>query len=191
MSKKIIITGGIASGKSTVIEALKQSIPEFEFFNFDDYTRSLYKLPEVEKFLIDHFGTTDRTIISDIVFSENAKRKALDNFFAPKIISALSVLLASQDDIIIEMPLFHSLWYSHYNGHIRSLWTDECKVITVGCDDNVRVNRIVKRNGFDKQKAWAIINSQLSLEQQLQFTNLFVDTQREVNYNKLSKFIRG
>lgn len=40
----IVITGGIGSGKSSVIESIKrQTEKKVSFFNFDDFTKELYE----------------------------------------------------------------------------------------------------------------------------------------------------
>lgn len=184
MSKKIIITGGVASGKSTIIEYLKSLNTDYDFFSFDDYTRECYTHEDVKEFLMSNFGSIDRSYISDIVFSNPQKRKLLDEFFVPKVIAALSILLASDKKIVMEMPLFHKLWYSRKKS-IAPMWTSNITIVTTGCSDEIRADRIMKRNGFSHDKAWAIINSQPSLSVQLMFTNLYIDTAIEIPYNVL------
>src|SRR6266481_3162353 len=88
------ITGGISTGKSTLCACLREIVPNAKFFDADHAARQLVDLdPEVETEIRREFGNAifsadqglNREKLRHIVFSNAAKRRALEQILHPRI----------------------------------------------------------------------------------------------------------
>ena len=128
---KVAVTGGIGSGKSLLVENLRKCLPDFSFWNVDDFVRSLYNVESIQSRLISKFSTADRSKISDIVFSDPTKLLWIEHLFLPYVDQELNELLETSKNIVVEFPLLFEMGYES-----RFDW-----VVGVVADDEVRVKR--------------------------------------------------
>ena len=138
--KPIIITGNIGSGKSTLIKGICEEFPNIRNFSFDNYTKELYQQPEIVDFLIEHFGTADKSAVSDLIFgaSGDEMREKLNSHFYRLVEAKFIDLVTSHQDtpLLIEMPLyFEMLSKSQFMQMLRNY----VYVVTVIADDSVRI----------------------------------------------------
>ena len=78
------ITGGVATGKSTFIECLRELLPDATFFDADEAAHALLNRPEVEKQIRREFGAQvfssagdlNRRKLRAIVFADATKNRA-------------------------------------------------------------------------------------------------------------------
>ena len=162
LSMKVIgLCGGSGAGKGTVCSVFA----EFGIKSID--TDKLYHTlistdSECTRELIDAFGDginahpgIDRRALRDIVFSSSDKLNLLNTITHKHILSALRALISESKEapaIIVDAPL---LFESGFN--------KECDVtVCVVADDDVRVNRITKRDGVTPEVARTRISSQIS-----------------------------
>lgn len=186
----IIVTGGIGSGKSSVINTIKaEAQAKVEFFNFDDFTKDLYKRQDVQDFLQVMFGTTDQTKISDMIFSSGrqigktqtvtqtvgAMREALNDFFLKLVEEKFLELVnrKAHSTLVIEFPMYFEA--KALSTEIR-MARSKVKVIVVVCDDMTRIRRVQARDGFDVDKIKAIFDSQLSQRIKIENADYVIDT---------------
>lgn len=177
----IVITGGIGSGKSSVIESIKrQTEKKVSFFNFDDFTEELYEREDVKKFLNTLFGTTDKKEISDIVLngeeSETTKimREELNEFFFSLVEEKFIELVNRKpvSTLIIEMPMFFEMKkVSPKMQMVRS----KLKVIVVAADDEVRIARVKNRDGFTEDKIRNIMSVQEPQQYKIEKADYVID----------------
>ncbi len=188
-NETIVVTGNIGSGKSTVINTIKAaSEVKAEFFNFDDYTRELYERDDVKAFLIAMFGTADRKEISDKVFASgrqlgktevaNALRDCLNDFFFKLVEEKFLELVnrKSNRTLVIEFPMFFEM---QKRSIPFQLYRAKVKVITVACDDRIRVGRVMSRDGVSEEKVAAIVASQMPQEEKIENADYVIDTSLE------------
>lgn len=182
----IVVTGNIGSGKSTVINTIKaESKVKVEFFNFDDYTRELYERDDVKAFLKAMFGTTDRKEISDKVFAAgrqlgktevaNALLESLNEFFF-KLVEEKFLELVNRKQhhtTVIEFPMFFEM---KQRSLPIQMARSKVKVITVACDDDLRMSRVKSRDGFNEGKIAAIVASQLPQSVKVENADYVIDT---------------
>lgn len=177
----IVITGGIGSGKSSVIEAIKrQTEKKVSFFNFDDFTEELYEREDVKKFLNTLFGTTDKKEISDIVLngeeSETTKimREELNEFFFSMIEEKFIELVNRKpvSTLIIEMPMFFEM--KKVSPKMQMVRT-KVKVIVVTADDDVRIARVKNRDGFTEDKIRNIMSVQEPQQYKIEKADYVID----------------
>ena len=182
----IVVTGSIGSGKSRVLEAIKNfSQVKVDFFSFDEFTRELYLREDVRDFLTVMFGTTDRSKISDMVFAAgrqmgktetvNILREQLNDFFF-KLVEEKFIELVNRKQnstLVIEMPLFFEM--KERSSAIQMV-RSKVKVIAVVCDEAVRMQRVKLRDGFSEDKIKSIVGSQLPQEVKVEKADYVIDT---------------
>lgn len=182
----IVITGGIGSGKSTIINKIKQTAQtKVDFFSFDEYTKQQYDCPKVKEFLITMFGTDDRTRISDIVFKCPEMREALNSYFRCFVEDKFLELVnrKSPHNLVIEFPLFFEMMEVTPS---MQLVRSKVKVVAVTCDEEIRKARVIARDGFNSEKVDAIIASQKSDQYKISNSDYCVDTAGNTDENVVS-----
>jgi len=108
---KIVITGNIGCGKSTVTNFIHTLLPHYQVFDIDAVVRELYKDVDIKLALEREFGTSSKTEISDIVFfDEDAKNKLYD-IINPYLIAAVESWQVLPD-VIFDIPLFFEYFTS-------------------------------------------------------------------------------
>ncbi len=160
--KTIVLTGGIASGKTSagkIFESLGAI-----FINADDLVTKLYKKKEIKKILVKNFGKTvasdkvNKKELAKIVFSDKKKLKKLNSLIHPLVFNEIQKKLLQHKKtsklIVIEIPLFFE----------AKSKTKPDYVITVSCEKNLQLNRLEKK-GLSKEQAIARMNSQLSVKE--------------------------
>ncbi len=163
MTKVIGLTGGIASGKTTIINFLKKiKIPTHES---DKEVKKLYKNPSKEflsilkkiglKKTIDGERINKRKIREE-VFASVKKRKSLEKFIHKKIKITRDKFLKNQKlkkskIVFLDIPLL-------FEKKLEKI----CDYTVLLCaKEKIRRNRAIKRKGMNKKILDGIINSQL------------------------------
>lgn len=163
-SKLIVITGNIASGKSTLSKLLK--IRGYPVIDADKISREIYLTDSPTYIKIVHeFGdmilNKDRSInrkrLSELVFSDKKKLSKLEEITHLDIILEIEKKIKEikSDLIFIEIPLY----FETKSLLDKILPIDE--VWMVYADRKIRIDRLMKRDSIDLEKAENIINSQL------------------------------
>lgn len=174
---KIGLTGGIASGKSTVLTYFKdKGIP---YIDADIVAREVVE-PGTEglEAIVDGFGsnvlhddgTLNREALGAIVFHNEEKRGQLNDCLKEHIRNRIMELTAyyesNRTDILIyDIPLLiEGEWYT---------MMDEVWLVYV--NESTQIERLMSRNGFSKEDALARINSQMRLDDKRSFADLIID----------------
>lgn len=174
-NKKYIfgITGGTGSGKSSVAGL---------FVNYNAYILDMDKLghevlaSSAYQDIIDRFGTNilnnDGTInrkkLGSIVFSDPKSLNNLNSIVHPKIKELVYIrtttLLKEKDIIVLDGALIFDVGLNHICTH----------TILVLAHDTTRINRIIKRDGIDKNQAKNRIKSQRDYNQLVNLVDIIV-----------------
>ena len=156
--KKIAITGGIGSGKSTVCDILKgQGYP---VFSCDEIYREIMKSPNyiqsVERIFPSAVqnGKIDKTVLSSLVFSNPDKLKALNEIAHPLVMERLlAEMNESQAPVVFaEVPLL-------FEGNFQNLF-DGCLIVRRKKAD--RIQSVQKRDGLSKEEILSRIQNQVN-----------------------------
>lgn len=158
-SKKIAITGGIGSGKSTVAGILKEmGAPVFSCDKI--YSELLQDKNFVDK-LCKTFGSVkrsdgslDRENLSKIVFSDEEKRAELERLTHPEIFKSAFAKMVSFQLSFLEVPLL-------FEGGYENLF-DGAIVILRGKD--TRISAVAARDGLSEKDVKMRVNSQFLYE---------------------------
>ena len=163
------ITGGIATGKSTFCDCLREIVPSAKFFNADLAARSLAELPEVKQEILGQFGNgvfsqngdLNRAKLRAIVFADATKKRALEQVLHPQIrrqwIAQAEKHRNSPDFLFADIPLL-------YETGGETLCE---RVAVVACSRKVQLDRLVKRKSLKDSEAEQMINSQMDLEEKI------------------------
>ncbi|XP_021765332.1 dephospho-CoA kinase-like [Chenopodium quinoa] len=171
------LTGGIASGKSTVSNLFKaQGIPVVDA---DVVARDALKKGTggwkkvVEAFgddILQPDGEVDRLALGRIVFSNSDKRQLLNRLLAPYISSGilqetLKLWLKGHKVIVLDVPLLFEAKMDK--------WTKP--IITVWVDRETQLKRLVSRDGINDEEANNKINAQMSLDSKRSKADIVID----------------
>lgn len=168
------LTGGIASGKSTVSKILKElgakivdaDVKAKEVFQRDDVTSKIKNI--FGNGVIGKNGELDRAKIKEIVFSNKEKLEKLNQLIHPKVEEELKKIKenANKNDIIIfDIPLLFETGMNKYCD----------KIMLVFVKRETQIKRMIERDNISEELAIKIINSQMSLEEKLKKSEIHIE----------------
>lgn len=161
-SKKIAVTGGIGSGKSTVMKIIAGK--GYPIFSCDEIYSQLTSDRDFLNILRHSFGdilnsdgTLDRKKLSEIVFNNPAKLAELDKITHPAIYKEMFRMADEAGGICFcEVPLlFESGAESLFDGVIIVMRNEEQRIKSVTARDKLPEQDVKKRisNQFDYNSA--------------------------------------
>ena len=174
---KIGLTGGIASGKSTVLTYFKDK--EIPYIDADIVarevvepgTKGLQAIVDVFGFNVLHDdGTLNRDALGAIVFHNEEKRLQLNSCLKEYIRNRIMELTANYEEqdtpvLIYDIPLLiEGEWYT---------MMDEVWLVYV--NELIQIERLMSRNGFSKEDAIARIKSQMRLDDKRSYADVIID----------------
>jgi dephospho-CoA kinase len=172
------VTGGVASGKTTVVRMLEElGAPVIDF---DLLSRKVVEPGQPAwKEIIAYFGeqvlledkTLDRKKLSEVVFRDREKRKKLEEFIHPRVFEEFIKLvkeITSKDPsaiIQVDVPLMIEI-NLQYVFH---------KILLVYMPETMQVERLMMRDRISEEMARNMIRSQLSIEEKKGYADFIVD----------------
>jgi len=172
---RVGLTGGIASGKSTVAEILVELgavLIDGDALAREVVARGTPGLAQVvEEFgeeLLTPEGDLDRPALGRIVFSDEAARKRLEAITHPLIFeryAELEAAAAPEDLVVHDIPLLAE------SGRADSF--DE--VIVVDAPPELQIERMVRDRGWTREEAESRIAAQASREDRLAIATYVID----------------
>ncbi|PHI13054.1 dephospho-CoA kinase [Fusobacterium polymorphum] len=189
MSIMIIgLTGGIASGKSTVSKYLAEK--GFKVYDADKIAKDISEKKLVQEEIIATFGdkileenrNIDRKKLKEIVFEDKEKLKQLNAIIHPKVIDFYKKLKEKNTDeiIIFDVPLL-------FESGIEKFCD---KILVVISDYEIQLNRIVERDKIDRELASKIIKSQLSNKERIKKADVVIENNSSLEdlFEKVERF---
>ncbi|KVP17015.1 dephospho-CoA kinase [Burkholderia ubonensis] len=164
---RIVVTGGIGSGKSTVCKALHANLPGYELVSADQMVHDLYaNNAQFRADLVKRFGTAERKEISLIVFANPERRVELELLSWAYLAQAVDAVF-EKPDVIFEFPLFFE--HPHWIGR-------QDAVVLVGCDEPTQRARVLARDGISAENFERIKQAQLPLAEKARQSDIYLDT---------------
>ena len=174
--RRIGLTGGIASGKSSVGGWLKQQgIPVLDA---DVYShRALAAGTEASKTVLFRYGAQvasgtsagiDRAALGRIVFNNRSERQWLEELVHPLVHQAFSADLSvhcEEPVVVLMIPL---LFETGLERLCSETWV-------VSCSPKQQLARLIDRDGLSKREAQSRIASQMPLEQKKRMADHVID----------------
>ncbi|HZE12261.1 MAG TPA: dephospho-CoA kinase [Chthoniobacterales bacterium] len=163
------ITGGISTGKSSVVACLRELVPDARIFDADRAARELADDPEVRGLIEKEFGPEvflpngdlNRGRVRSIVFADADKKRALEQILHPRIRRQWSLEAESHRNsdklFFADIPLL-------YETGGETLCD---RVVVVACSARIQLERLMKRMGLDETAAQQMIDAQMPLAEKI------------------------
>ena len=182
---KIGLTGGIASGKTTVCDLFREL--SVEIIDADVISHELSKkggaafeeiIEAFEDEIIGNDGELDRKKLRSIVFNDNTKKKILEGIIHPKVLLSINEKIkASQSDyLIISVPLMIE---TGMNAMMD-------RVLLIDCNVETQIERLSQRDQSSREEAIKIIESQASIESKRELSDDRIINNNETSIEELT-----
>ena len=183
------LTGGIASGKSTVSKFFSNlSIP---IIDADQISHDLTKINgSAYSEVIEYFGKNitgkngdiDRKKLGAIVFNSKSKKEKLESIIHPKVLSTIQAEIKSRrgEYKIIEVPLLIESGFQEFTN----------RILVVDCSTETQMERLMKRDGVTEEYAKNILSNQIDRETRLKFANEIVINEKNNSLLKLEDQVK-
>ena len=168
------LTGGVASGKSTVLnEFLRSGVAVIDC---DKIAREVVRkgtsgLARIRNVfgqgVLYKDGTLDRPALARAVFSHPGKRKALEAIIHPRVKKEVwkRVKAIRRGVVVVDVPLlFEVKWQGDFD-----------KVLVVWVPKKSQMSRLMDRDGYSKTEAMARIRAQMPLFQKRKKAHFIID----------------
>jgi len=167
----IALTGGIATGKSTVASLMK--LHGIAVIDADEIAHELLDIhhEKIAQMFGEEFvrkGRVLRTNLGKVIFSDETKKKELEAFIHPLIRIEIEKRAAEYDSrefpYLIDIPLFFE------NGAY-----DIKDSVVIYTPPEVQLERYMKRNDLNEEEAMVRINSQMSIDEKKSRATWIID----------------
>jgi len=163
---KIALTGGIACGKSSVIQVFKKNA--IAIIDLDVIAREVVE-PNTQALseLVAHFGngilnddqSLDREALRQQLFDNSENQKIIEEILHPKILEKMQMDIEKLNVplVVVEVPLL-------VEQNLSNLFD---RAIVVDCDEQNQLKRLLNRKNMDEKLAKTMISAQASRKQRL------------------------
>jgi dephospho-CoA kinase len=172
------LTGGIATGKSTVCAILENA--GAVIIDADRIARKLVKknLPAYRQ-IVDTFGKSillpggeiNRTALGDLIFNDPRKKQLLNKILHPQVGKETDRQLKRIEKnnphalVILDIPLLLE----------SGLHKNLSEVIVVYTPEHIQINRLMQRDHISQENALARIRSQMPIEEKKKLATIVID----------------
>ena len=193
--RRIGLTGGIASGKSTITNYINKN-KKIEILDADNLSSELVE-PNTTgyKKILEYFGRKiidesseekkiNKTLLKNIIFQDKKHRKWIEKLLHPlikeKMIEKCNQYKANKT-ILLVIPL---LFEAKFEDICTEIWL-------VKCPKEIQISRLVKRDKITAKKASQIINIQLNTEKKVEYSDVILDNSNDQKkwINKIKELI--
>jgi dephospho-CoA kinase len=172
------LTGGIASGKSTVSAFLKDA--GAVIVDADKIAREVVQKGQPAwREIVGTFGRTillpdgeiNRILLGDIIFNDPAQKHVLNRIVHPEVISETTTRLAEIEKnqpgsvVILDVPLL-------IESGMDSGLSD---IIVVYVPESIQIQRLMDRDALTQAQALARIRSQMPIEEKKKRATIIID----------------
>ena len=184
--RRIGLTGGIASGKTTITNYIRKhtNIP---ILDADHLSRELIK-PNTYGYekILDYFGNKiidnknnaeraiNRKLLRNIIFKNSESKVWIEKLLHP-LIKEKMIKECSQyknnETIVLVIPL---LFEAKFEDICTEIWL-------VKCPRELQKKRLIKRDKISEKEAYESINLQLSFEEKRKFSDIILDNSDDQN----------
>ncbi|WP_436959536.1 dephospho-CoA kinase [Staphylococcus xylosus] len=176
MPKVIGLTGGIASGKSTVSELL--TAHGFKVVDADIASRQAVEkgtegLARVKEVFgdeaLDEDGNMNRSYVGEVIFNQPEKRLVLNEIVHPIVRDIMEKekeeYLEQGYNVIMDIPL---LFENDLQETVDEVWL-------VYTSESIQIDRLMERNDLSMEEAKARVYSQISIDKKRRMADHVID----------------
>jgi dephospho-CoA kinase len=192
----IALTGGIATGKSTVAKIIADH--GFQVLDADVLAREVVAPGSscLEKIVGEfgsqvrcHDGTLDRQKMRSIVFSDAQALARLESIMHPEIERLLMSKLQNPEFAAAPGPFFYEaslIFERNRQNQFAAVWV-------TWCPPEVQLARLMARDGISEESAQSILSKQMSADQKRQMADQVILTHQPLNVmkEKIEKLLKG
>ena len=193
--RRIGLTGGIASGKSTIANYIKKN-NQIPILDADHYSKELIKPNSVVyKKILNHFGnqildnssakdSINRSILKKLIFEDDQNREWIQKLLHPLIKANMIEKCNQYKDkktVLLVIPL---LFEAKFEDICTETWL-------VKCPEKIQIKRLIKRDKISEKEALKIINIQLNFEEKSKLSDVILDNSDHQNLwiNKVKEIL--
>lgn len=182
--RKVGLTGGIASGKSTVSGMFRDiGVPVIDA---DVIAREVVAPGSgALEAIVDAFGeeilteekSLNRARLGEIVFSDPAKKKVLERILHPEII-------AEQDRRLRDLEREGRAPVAIVDAAVMiesGSWKRFDSIVVVDCDESQQIGRLRRRNAMNEKEAIRRIDAQMPLSEKVKYADHVIDNRGSID----------
>ncbi|MCT7986413.1 dephospho-CoA kinase [Laspinema sp. A4] len=181
--RQIGLTGGIATGKTTVSNYLKNH-HHLPVFDADIYARKAVQIgSEVLNQIVKRYGSSlllpDRSLnrqkLGEIVFTQPPEKQWLEEQIHPQVRDRFLreiAALPEQSTAVLVIPL---LFEAQMTDLVTEIWV-------VSCPGDRQIQRLMERDGLTREQAQARINSQMPLAEKCVQADVILDNSSTIEH---------
>ena len=180
--KKIVyLTGGIATGKSTVAKFFKElgadviDADEIAHKVIEKGTQAYSKIvKEFGKDILTPSGAIDRRKLGALVFKDKEKLRKLESIVHPEVLKKMAdeIARSKSDIVIVEIPL------------IFEKKMDLHPVVVVYAPREVQKSRLMRRDGLTEEEAEVRLSSQIDIDEKRKLADFVIDNSSDLTKTK-------
>tara|TARA_B100000674_G_C37877710_1_gene932791 strand:+ start:443 stop:1045 length:603 start_codon:yes stop_codon:yes gene_type:complete len=188
MSKsiKIGLTGGIASGKTTVSDFFKQfgtKVIDADVISHQvtkpDGTAFQEIISSFGSSVLDENGLIDRKKMRKIIFDDANKKEMLERIIHPKVREEMFNLASQSNDhyLIVSVPLLVETGMNEMMD----------RTLVVDCSEETQIERLMHRDKITLGEAKSILRNQTNRSTRLKAADDLIINEKNVTLNELEK----
>ena len=188
MSKsiKIGLTGGIASGKTTVSDFFKQfgtKVIDADVISHQvtkpDGTAFQEIISSFGSSVLDENGLIDRKKMRKIIFDDVNKKEMLERIIHPKVREEMFNLASQSNDhyLIVSVPLLVETGMNEMMD----------RTLVVDCSEETQIERLMHRDKITLGEAKSILRNQTNRSTRLKAADDLIVNEKNVTLNELEK----
>ena len=183
----IVLTGGIATGKSSVCSLLQ--LYGFKIIDADKIAHQ--KLDENSGKIAEAFGSefisegkVNRKKLGSVIFTDEKARLKLEQLLHPlikeEILTQSAFCEEKEIPYIVDIPLFYEK--SNY---------DIDEVVVVYCTPEQQLQRLIDREGYTQEEAKDRINAQMPIDHKKEKASFVIDNTKNLKHlqKEVDRFI--
>lgn len=174
--KVIGLTGGIATGKSTVEKILENL--GAKVIDADKVVHKLLSDENVKNKIRQYFpdtfdneGNIDRKKLAGIVFNDYEKKKILENILHPKVGQEIDKWIEINKKENSDKVLFVSVPLMIETGSYKKY----DKVVLVYAPRELQIKRLIENKGYSYEEALVRINAQMDIEEKRKYADYIIE----------------
>jgi len=184
--RRIGLTGGIASGKSTITNFIRK-YKKIPILDADNLAKELIK-PNTYgyKKILEYFGNQiidnksnlekaiNRELLRKIIFNNSKSKEWVEKLLHPLVKERMIKECSQYEDnetILLVIPL---LFEANFEDICTEIWL-------VKCPKEIQKNRLITRDKISEKEAYELINFQLSFEEKRKFSDIILENSDDQN----------
>ena len=170
---KVAITGNIASGKSSVqnlLEDMGYTVLDTDIVGHGLLSKENFELVRafMEEDVFDENGNFDRKKLGELVFNVPQKLEKLNTIVHPQIRKEIEKFCEKnrgKDVVFVGIPLL-------FEAGMENMFD---KIVLVKTSDELRLKRLMERNGYTTEYAQKRMESQMSQENKVRLSDYVIE----------------